>query len=416
MENVLGQLHPYLAGLLIGFIIGIERERANKPGTQAYGLRTFSFFGLLGAFTGTAASEVMAALLTIFVIACILIGYLRSTRSSESADIGLTTEVAAMVVFVLGYISTRDRNVAFILAALTLGLLAGRKILHNFTRERITQKEADAFVTLIILGVAILPFLPKEALDPWGIFVPMKLGILVFILALVQFLSYALLKIFGEKAGSFIGGLLAGFASSTAAFVNIRQNLNSTRTVSRADMISFGMMAILASAFQSLVIIIVNSGELANALLPSFGGIFLACIIFGAISLFRRNENTKVQQESEQEDPLNLKKQFTFALVLFLVMCLTSLAKKFVGDTAFLGVSFVSGLFELQGVTFAISSIKYSDQTVFAMCLAFIASLVSKALIIFSAKCPFADKMVILIALLILGVAFVAPIVPVILS
>ncbi|MNK15795.1 MgtC family protein [compost metagenome] len=410
VELFLESLHPYLVGLLIGFVIGLERERAHEPESQALGVRTFTFVGLLGAIAGVIESDLISALIALFVGTAIIFGYLRSTRKSESSDIGLTTEVAGMVVFSLGYIGVTDRLSAFIMAALTLGLLVGRKVLHTFTRERITQAEAEAFVTLIVLGVAILPFLPKEPIDPWGVFVPFKLGTLVFLLALVQFASYALLKIFGEKVGAVLGGFLAGMASSTAAFVNIREQLNFSGKRFRGDLLAYGMMAILASTLQSVIIIFANSQELIRSLMWSFGLVFAVGIGLAVSGFFRLKGAEVVGGLSE--GPLNLKKQLGFACILFFVMALVNLAKQFFGATAFLGISFLSGLLELQGVTFAISSIPFSEHVLWAMALAFIASLISKAFIISSAsKSGASMKLVMLLGLGLLAVVFTIPLV-----
>lgn len=382
MEDFLKSLHPYLAGLLIGFLIGLERERAHHPGSQALGVRTFSFLGLLGAVAGVIESEIISALIATFVFAGILMGYLRSTRNSSN-DFGFTTEAAGAVVFCLAYISVTDQVTAFMLGALTLLLLVGRKALHNFTREKITQAEAEAFVTLIVLGVAILPFLSKEPLDPWGVFVPFRLGTLVFLLALVQFSSYALLKIFGEKVGTPLAGFLAGMASSTAAFVNIREKMNKESSF-RWDLLGYGMMAIVASMLQSVVIIFATSPQLGKQLLWSFIGVFVVCLTLSIVGFFRSGDSP-VAAPTDDSGPLNLKKQLAFASVLFLVMALANLAKQYLGATAFLTVSFVSGLFELQGMTFAIASMEYSPSLIWAMVLAFIASLISKSFIVLSA-------------------------------
>lgn len=411
MDIVFGDIYSFLPGLLIGFIIGLERERAHEPETQPLGVRTFAFLGLLGAFAGYVETEAVAAILFLFVCLAVLIGYVRSTQQQRKSDIGLTTEIAAVVVFGLGYIGVQESANAFILAALTLGLLAGRKSLHDFTREKITQQEAQAFITLIVLGVAILPFLSPQPVDPWGIFVPLKLGTLVFLLALIQFLSYALLKTFGHKAGAVLGGFLAGMASSTAAFVNIRQQLNRKDVPATTGLLVYGMMAILGSALQAAMIIFANSKELMGSLAWSFGAIFIFCLVMALLSFFVPAAD-EMGQKILADGPLNLKKQASFALILFLVTAMTNLAKYFIGTTAFLAVSFVSGLFELQGVTFAISSMPFHEQVVWAATLAFLGSLVSKSFVIFSASgSKLKSKFLIIGSLLLLGVLFVVPLI-----
>lgn len=411
-DQLTASLFPYLVGMLIGLVIGFERERAHQPETQAYGLRTFAFFGLLGAFAGmseAAGSRAMAILATVFVILSVIMGYRRSSK--KTGDIGLTTEASAMVVFILGFMAATDMATSFVLGALTLGLLAGKSFLHSFSRETITQKETNAFIMLIVIGVGILPFLSPEALDSWGIFVPRKLGTLIFILALVQFASYALLKIFGPRVGRVLGGFLAGTASSTAAFVNIREQLESEKAGAGSDLIIYGTMAILASLLQSAVIVYATSSQLFEKLLWSFLGVGLCCLAL-VVLVFWRLPVALNSDQGPAEDPLNLRKQTRFALVLFFVMGVTALAKNLLGPTALMAVGFVSGLFELQGVTFALSSVAFSTEVLWAMALAFVASLVSKAFMILSASnTGRRPKLVVVAGLGLLAAVFVAPLV-----
>ncbi|MFS4458510.1 MgtC/SapB family protein [Bdellovibrio sp. HCB2-146] len=385
MTDVIDGLQPYWLGLLIGFIVGLERERSQASETQAFGLRTFSLIGLLGAFTGTGIPEFYAALTTLFVLTAILLGYWRTTENAESADYGFTTEVSAFCVFVLGSISVKQPLIACILGAFVLALLAGRTWLHHFTRQRITKKEADAMISLIVVGAGILPLLPREPVDPWGLFVPFKLGSLVLALAFVQFLSYVLLKMFGKRVGFVLGGFLAGLVSSTAAFAHIRQTMESETKSSVASSLSYGAMSIAATTILSITIIVANSMELFHALLWSFAVVLGVIVITTVVCFFISRKETVA--EAETKDPLNWKNQIGFAVILFVIIALTKAAADFVGDEALWLVSFLSGLFELQGVTFALAATEsFSESLIIAMALGYVASLVSKMALIASSK------------------------------
>ncbi len=413
MEAFLQSIHPYVAGLLIGFFIGFERERAaQKTELAAMGVRTFSFLGLLGALAGSIHSEWVRVLLALFALSGILMSYWRGTRDPGRSDIGLTTEVAAAVVFALGYIAVSNRMESFVLGALTLGLLSSKKTIHAFTKEKISQAEAEAFIALVVLGIGILPFLDRTPIDPWGIFIPFRLGLLIFMLSLIQFSSYALLKVFGEKAGSFLAGFLGGFVSSTASFVNVRSKISKNKEADESlELIAFALMAVCSSALLSAGILFSSAPELIEEMGISYGLVFLICIGVSAL-VFTKDSKTRVKVASEKDEagPLNVRSQLSFAVILFLVMGLASFAHKFFGQTAFLAVSFVGGLFELHGVTFAIGSMPQGSQVLPAMSLAFLASLLSKAAIILSApKASGKMKTYLIAALGSLALAFVIP-------
>jgi uncharacterized membrane protein (DUF4010 family) len=290
------------------------------------------------------------------------------------------------VVFILGFISTDDPMLAGVLGAFVLALLAGRDWLHGFTRRKISSKEADALISLIVVGAGVLPLLPTHALDPWGVFIPFKLGMLIWLMALIQFLSYVLLKVFGEKAGFVLGGFLSGFVSSTAAFANIRQQLSSN-TSSFAGLLAYGMMAIAATTLLTVGVIFASSQNLFQSLIWNFGAVIVATAIFSGIAILKKREVSPQQQNVHQKDPLNWKKQLSFAVGLFIVITLTKLAANYLGSSALIAVSFLSGLFELQGVAFAIATTESpTHQTVLAMAAAYTASLISKIFLITTSK------------------------------
>ncbi len=128
--------------ILLGALVGIEREKHKTEKTetvQTAGLRTFILLALLGACAGWLSHElatpwIFAAALLIagaFVVA----GYLVSTRKNPQSA-GLTTEVAAIVVFMLGAIVMIGfSEIAIALGVVTATTLAYKDPLHEFCRK-----------------------------------------------------------------------------------------------------------------------------------------------------------------------------------------------------------------------------------------------------------------------------------------
>lgn len=96
----------FLIALLIGALIGIDREKKKdaEPGHTA-GIRTHILLALVGAAAAWISLELdttwifAAALLAIS--ATIIAGYIFQNRMRDAA-IGLTSEIAAITVFLLG--------------------------------------------------------------------------------------------------------------------------------------------------------------------------------------------------------------------------------------------------------------------------------------------------------------------------
>ena len=118
------EVRPFLLALAIGLLIGIERERSryeNHP-SRPFGSRTFALIGFLGAATAQIGNNVVAAAIAFFVGAFVLAVFLRAPTSEDEDKIGVTTEVAAVVTFVLGYLAVTRMTVAILLAVVTLVL------------------------------------------------------------------------------------------------------------------------------------------------------------------------------------------------------------------------------------------------------------------------------------------------------
>src|SRR5680860_146310 len=98
----------FAMAILLGALVGVEREKRkaeDQEVAQIAGLRTFILLALLGACAGylsrgTTVPWVLAAALLI-VGAFVVVGYFVTARASQGGK-GLTTEVAAIVVFLLG--------------------------------------------------------------------------------------------------------------------------------------------------------------------------------------------------------------------------------------------------------------------------------------------------------------------------
>ncbi|HVQ24628.1 MAG TPA: MgtC/SapB family protein, partial [Planctomycetota bacterium] len=100
------QLVNLLAALLIGALVGIEREK-NKAASGNVGIggvRTFILFSLTGAFGALVAqalgSPLVLASAVTGVVALTCVGYVVQARSKPEA-VGLTTETAALTVCLL---------------------------------------------------------------------------------------------------------------------------------------------------------------------------------------------------------------------------------------------------------------------------------------------------------------------------
>jgi len=127
----------FAIALLIGALVGLEREKrkATEPDIGVGGLRTFILLAEAGAVSAWLSLQLQSpwvfAATVLGVVVLVTAGYLAQTRSVE-ADRGLTTEIAAVTVCLLGGACLLGSpGLAVALGIATSALLAYKQPLHR---------------------------------------------------------------------------------------------------------------------------------------------------------------------------------------------------------------------------------------------------------------------------------------------
>jgi len=325
-------------------------------------------------------------IITVFVSVVIIVSYLR-TKRSEDKDVkfGVTTEMAALVTFVLGYIANRDPLMTLIIGVVVLVVLLSRRPLHAFSRQYLRPEEMKAIAILLVIALGVLPFLPKHAIDPWNLFYPQRFGILVLLILSMQFAGYAAMRIFGTKRGALLSGFCTGLVSSTIATLSISDQVRK-----KALPINAGSAAITLATVAMLLQLLVIIGIASPALFPFVFLPLIATAIVGlTISLVAGNKDTTKDHIPLPDNPLALWAASKQALILALMLIFLSAAKNFMTTGGTEIVATIGGLVQTHGVSMAIASLHHTQQltlsqAIVALGLAIIASFVTKFAIIFT--------------------------------
>jgi uncharacterized membrane protein (DUF4010 family) len=382
---VLEQLRPFIVSLLIGLIIGIERERSHPVGMQAFGVRTFILLSLLGTIAASIDESLLRVVISVFVLALIIAGYLRSTANIKSKDIGATTEFSAGVVFCLGYIAFAQPYLAATISAAVLLVLLGRERLHAFSRQQLKPEEIRAASTIIVLGLGILPFLPNHFIDPWQLFNPRLFGILVLSILLIQFGSYVAIRMFGQRFGMIFTGFFGGMLSSTAMFI-VLPKLAKTQPTMRYPIIAAGLFAVIGTLIKLIFILaIVSVTVLIPLILPTFVMVVLGVII----SFFLLRQKIEAMPPTQVINPLDIKGVVQLSLLLGGIIIAVGMIERFFGIEAVEIASFFGGLFELHSVAYANAMLVIGNKLQLggaetAIFLAITASYISKFILLWS--------------------------------
>lgn len=376
----------YIVAFAIGLIIGIERERSHPIGMQAIGVRTFILCALLGALTAEIDKVWLTATLSIFLFAAILLGYLRSTDvHRRKVDIGLTTEIAAAVVYCLGYISVQKPLLASVLGVCILLVLYSRKRLHRFVRNKLKPQEIQATVVILIISLGVLSFLPNRPIDPWQLFNPQRFGILVIILSLMQFGGYLAIRIFGQQLGMLLGGFFGGLVSSTVVFATLsrlsRQYTNLTMPAVLAALYAF-----IAMLVELVIILFVATPYLTIRILPPVSAMIIVSIL---LSLFVIPRSKKKDVLQEYNNPLDFLSVMRLAIFIGGMLLLVAVTRRYFGIYGMQFVTFLGALFELHAVALATATFYASNKLALSeaelnLAVAILATFVSKFFLIWS--------------------------------
>ena len=154
-----------LAGL-IGFLLGLEREMSTKKPSHI-GIRDFVFFALLGATSAFIAGQYANPWIIIAVFGGVTVLLITQYWASHEEDIGITTEMAAILTFILGVLLIKEATeLAIALAILASGILFQKEMIQSL-RERIKTFELQAVLKFLIITFIILPVLPRQTLDTY---------------------------------------------------------------------------------------------------------------------------------------------------------------------------------------------------------------------------------------------------------
>jgi uncharacterized membrane protein (DUF4010 family) len=348
----------FVVALAIGLAIGIERgwqQREEPSGKRETGVRTFTILSLTGFAAASAVGALgpmFVAVVAVGVFALIAIAYSGDILQS-SGDRGATTEVAAVLTFVLGALAAvGEELVAGVVAVVLIAILDQKKELHGFL-QRLQKLELTAAVKLLLVSVVLLPALPNEGYGPGRVLNPYELWWAVVVIAALGFAGYAAIKAAGPRHGALFMGLVGGLVSSTAVTVN------ASRASKEAPKAAMHLAAAVATA-QSVMFIrtgaliaVLNASLLDHAIVPLAVGALVA--IAGALIVARRAAEQPEPDDVESGTPDTLGSAIRFVVVVAVVLVVAHYAQAYAGDPGLMLSGLLSGAVDVDAATVSAS-------------------------------------------------------------
>jgi uncharacterized membrane protein (DUF4010 family) len=329
----------------LGLLVGLQREWVEgKP----IGLRSFALITLMGAISGLFAAKgfwmVAAGLLAVTI--AVLVHAVLLAR--EHPVKGMTTELAAITMFLIGAMTTSGWIVpAVVLGGAVTLLLHWKQPLHAWI-EQIEGHEFRAVVRFVLLTLVVLPVLPDRTFGPYDVLNPFQIWLMVVLIVALNLTGYFGMQLTAGRGGALLGGVLGGLVSSTATTVSFASR---SRKQARSAPVA-AVVILLASTIVYVRIVVetvaVSPGLLAPLALPL---IAYTVLLLATVGLFLRGFDGGDREDLKTGNPAELSTALFFGAVYSVVIFVSAAVSHYFGETMLYPVAIVSGLTDVDAIT-----------------------------------------------------------------
>ena len=357
-------LLDFAIALFLGALVGLEREKkqATDPERGIGGLRTFMLFAEAGAVAAWLSLQTASPWIFVatgaLVTALVVVGYLAWVRKRRD-DVGLTTETAAVVVYLLGGLTIYgNAGLAVALAIATAAILAFKQPLHGWV-DRVGRDDLYAGLTLLIATFIVLPVLPDRTLDPWQALNPYAMWWLVILISGLSLVGYVATRVLGAGRGIPLTGLFGGLVSSTAVTLSLaRRSTEQGNRKALAGALSAGILLSWTVMFARVAIevAVVHPPLLSRLALPLAAPTAIAA--FAAFLAYRSagRPSGDAATEVPLSNPFSLMAAIRFALLFAVVLLAVKIVETHSPGRSLYAVAALAGLTDVDAITLSVAA------------------------------------------------------------
>ncbi len=353
----------FLIALLIGALVGVEREKSQSASGHATfaGLRTFILLAQLGSLAAWISlhlgNPLVLAIALAAVAIAVLAGYILESRT-RPLSLGLSTEFAAITVFLLGGVVMYGYpELAVALGILTSAVLAFKQPLHGLV-ARIASDDIYAVLKLLIATFIVLPLLPDHPIDPWGALNPYVLWLLVILISGLSLVGYVAVRLLGAAHGNLLTGFAGGLVSSTAVSLGFARQSRTDPGSTTADSLAAGILAAWAVMFVRVMITVaIVRRELLGTLALEFGALALTATVLTGVFYLRglRRYAPASGEHLPVSNPFSLSSAVRFALLFAAVLVVVKLTQEYAPVGGLYVVAAIAGLADVDAITLSVA-------------------------------------------------------------
>jgi uncharacterized membrane protein (DUF4010 family) len=350
-------IYPFLIAMLIGALIGTERQRRmiEDKIRGVAGLRTFILIALLGSLCSALAQHygsgfAIAGMAAFTILASV--GY--ATSVSALGRVDFTAAVATVVTFALGMLAGFPEStlLAVALAIITTWVLATRTITHRYV-EALNQTDLLDTLKMGIIALVIYPFLPEEPLDPWGVLNPRQVWLFVVMVSLIGYVGYILIRILGAERGLSLTGILGGLVSSTAVTSSMAEQVRENREILPSAIFATAIASCTMFLRVLFIVLILNRSLFFALLIP----LLLMTLAGFALAYMWVRKSSPPGRDFNVKDPFGIIPALMFGAFFAFILVVSKLANVYFGDAGIYAAGIVSGLADVDAITLTMASL-----------------------------------------------------------
>ncbi|MBP1909883.1 MgtC/SapB family protein [Methanolobus bombayensis] len=349
-------LEKIVLSMMIGILIGLEREHWRSDKKIFAGVRTFSITCIAGTLATFLADYIgmwiliLSTLLVLFASASLI--YLVNIIKEKS---GLTTSIALFCTYLLGIIVAEGLYlIAIVTGLLMTFLLIEKKPLHSFA-ENLSEDDISSALKFLAVAFVLYPIVPEEPI--YGI-IRLKQAILIVVLvSFITFVSYVSLKKMGPKGGIPYSGFFGGFISSEATVAALA-GLSKKGPLLKDSVHIGSILAVVSMIISNSIIAFIADPTMQTVTLmaPAF-------LVMGAVALvvvaFKWKKTITPKENIEIGSPFALGPAFKFGAVFTILLIVANFANEYGGaEGAY--ITALGGIVSSSAVTASVAALAFS--------------------------------------------------------
>ena len=341
-------LSGFATALGIGVMVGTVRERLHAHQVVNSGIRTHALLALI-------CCAAMTLGLSVFLVAFAVVGVLVVVAYHHSAqkDVGMTGEVALLATAMLSALASQDPPLASALGVVVAGLVLAKAPLRRFSRDTISTSELQDALLLCAAVLVVLPLLPQQPIDPWGVLVPYALWRIVVLIMGVGMVGHIALRVVGTYWGMPLTGFFSGFVSSTAATVSFGHHVRKEAALLDIS-VAATLLSTAASMFLFGMVLQVSAPELFVSMLWPLSAALLALVLTAVFWMRHSNVHGQAAMQLSAH-AFNIKHALIITATISLVMLISVFMRDWLGDNGAIAAAVFVGLAEIHAAAFSLA-------------------------------------------------------------